>query len=369
MLTQLVSNCSLFRVDRNRCFSETVLLDDTIQRLRARLPATWRLESESLPASRIGPDARLQVSGPNGSTATIAVDVKSARPVRILSLLEQLRRIRENFPGVALLAVAPYLSPSIRTILARDGVGYADSTGNLRLAIDEPALFIETAGVDRDPWPDGQQLRSLRGAAAGRAVRAFCDFTPPYGIRRLAERAGVPAPTLSRVANLLEREGILRTERSRGPIIGLDWQAAIRRWAEDYTFTKSNTTSSWLEPRGLPALLDKLREADLQYAITGSLAANVSAPITAPRIAALYTDNTNAIGERFGLRRAETGANVLLAEPFDPVVFVRGFRRDNLRYAAYSQTAIDLLTGPGRWPAEGEALLGWMQANESVWRA
>lgn len=279
-----------------------------------------------------------------------------------------MNQLRAQAPADRPLVVAPYLSPRIREELIRNGVAYADATGNFRLALDEPALYIETAGADRDPWPDDQPLRSLRGGAAGRAVRAFCDFAPPYGTRELATRAGVPAPTLSRVAELLQREGVLERQRHRGPIVAVDWQAALRRWAQDYDFVRSNRMSNWLEPRGLPALLAKLGEADMRYAITGSLAANTIAPITAPRLAAVYIDNARAAAATLGLREAESGANVLLAEPFDAVAYARGFEREGQQYAACSQLAVDLLTGPGRWPAEGEAVIEWMLANESIWR-
>ena len=36
--------------------------------------------------------------------------------------------------------------------------------------------------------------------------------------------------------------------------------------------------------------------------------------------------------------------------------------------AAPSQVAVDLLTGPGRNPAEGQALLDWMENHECTWR-
>jgi hypothetical protein len=32
------------------------------------------------------------------------------------------------------------------------------------------------------------------------------------------------------------------------------------------------------------------------------------------------------------------------------------------------QLVVDCLSGSGRMPAEGEAVLEWMQANESEWR-
>jgi hypothetical protein len=51
------------------------------------------------------------------------------------------------------------------------------------------------------------------------------------------------------------------------------------------------------------------------------------------------------------------------------VAWERGSSEKGLRFAAPSQVAVDCLTGNGRMPAEGEALLEWMLANESEWRA
>ena len=58
----------------------------------------------------------------------------------------------------------------------------------------------------------------------------------------------------------------------------------------------------------------------------------------------------------------------MLLRPFDPVVFDRNQTDGGLRYAAPSQIAVDCLTGNGRMPAEGEALLDWMLDNEGAWR-
>ena len=33
-----------------------------------------------------------------------------------------------------------------------------------------------------------------------------------------------------------------------------------------------------------------------------------------------------------------------------------------------SQLAVDLLTGPGREPSQGEQMLIWMEQNEDAWR-
>ena len=42
-------------------------------------------------------------------------------------------------------------------------------------------------------------------------------------------------------------------------------------------------------------------------------------------------------------------------------MFSRGQDADGVRSVSIAQAAIDCLTGPGRMPAEGEALLVWMR--------
>jgi hypothetical protein len=187
-------------------------------------------------------------------------------------------------------------------------------------------------------------------------------------VEQLAKRSGISLASVSRVFALLDREALI-TRQPRGPIITVNWEGLIRRWSADYTFARANTTRTFLEPRGLPTLLNKLQTAAVPYAVTGSLAAAKIAPIAAPRLATIYADNIDRAAEQLGLRPAETGANVVLAEPFDNVVFERTWEIDRVTYAAPSQVAADLLTGPGRGPAEAEELIRWMKDHEDEWRS
>ena len=81
-----------------------------------------------------------------------------------------------------------------------------------------------------------------------------------------------------------------------------------------------------------------------------------------------FVDDAVRFADQFGLTPTANGANVLLIEPANSVVYERGREVDELCYVALSQAATDLLTGPGRNPTEGEALLQWMQANSEAWR-
>jgi hypothetical protein len=346
--------------------SETALARRITDTLQERLPPTWQLCSQPLAVGgRRRPDFMLEIRAPNGAQAKVVIEVKPRlEPADVPRVLDELAR---NAAANASLVAAPFIGPRARQRLAAAGVGYADATGNFRLTLDQPALVVDLTGASANPWPDTRPLRSLKGPAAGRVVRALCDFRPPFGVRQLAARSSTSAASISRVAAVLEREALL-TRDPNGTIVEVDWPGVLRRWVEDYALTTSNRVGTFLEPRGLPVLLDKLRGICWPYAVTGSLPATVTAPVAPERLAVIYVQDTARAAEDLELPPTEAGTNVLLAEPYDPVVLDRTWSKDDIVYAALTQVAADLLTSPGRGPAEGEALMRWMADNEQVWR-
>jgi hypothetical protein len=353
------------RVARDKQSSETQLLGRAVQLLQDRLPSAWLVEREPIAPGPRRPDAIFTVTAPDGREIAIVVEAKrSVEPRDVDRIVDMLQEGRGGAPFV----VAPFLSPATRARLIEREAGYADSTGNFRIAIDDPLVLIETSGAERDPEPLDRPLRSLKGRGAGRCVRALCDFIAPYGVRDLAKTASLSPATLSRVVDLLVRD--LLVERGpRGDVQNVDVSGVIRRWAKDYSFQRSNSVETFLEPRGFGSLRGKLGSAKLIYAATGSLVAAAVAPIAAPRLVQLYVRDLGAGAQALSLRPTEDGANVMLAEPFDDVVFERTTRRDGITSAALSQVSVDLLTGPGRSPSEGEALLEWMGENPDAWRS
>ncbi len=356
---------------RNNPITEAQLLRTTEDLIRRALPDGWKVKLTREPSRRHSrQDGFLELTAPGSERTTFVIEVKrSLTASSLLAAIDQLAAYVAASGDAALpLLVAGYLSPRSQEVLIARGVSFADGTGNLRLSATSPGLFISLAGASKDPWPDDQPLRSLKGRGAGRAMRALLDFRPPYGVRELASRAEVSPATLSRVIDLLERDGVLMKD-SRRAVKAIDWAAAIRRWSQDYELRRSNSVSTYLDPRGLSAVVKKLSGAQWRYATTTSLAAQRFAPIAPTRTAVVYVDDALEAADRLKLRPADAGANVLLVEPFDEVVFERTLLRDELVTASPVQVAVDLLTGPGREPSEGEELLDWMKGNEDVWRA
>jgi len=379
---------------RIKPISETELVMQFLETLRGILPKGWTVQEPErdvlwasssgstqvnslkeetpwlwadLPEPRQRPrrvDAVLNIGAPSGEESRLVIEAKKKLDPRdVPTAIAQVRRDL-NEP---LLIVCPYVGPRTQQRLVEEGVGYADATGNLRLSLERPALFIQTKGAVTDPWPLDRPLKSLKGPAAGRAVRALCDFRPPFRIRELALRSKTALASLWRVVDLLDREALLQ-RKERGYIESIDWAGTVRRWTQDYAFPASNSVRTYLEPRGLPVLLERLRQLKEPYAITGSLAVPGETAVAPPRLGAVYVRAAATAAAGLELRASDSGANVIVAEPFDRVVFERTSTRDGLVYAAPSQVVADLLTSPGRGPAEAEALMSWMERNQDAWR-
>ena len=381
-LTRTGAEIILFHVMWNSYISETKLIDTAVKAIGTRLPPRWFLldrERETAvrspqDSSRMA-DAIWELRGPDGLSSDIIVETKGP-PVeprmvdRIASRLKALANSRYEQAGTTpvCMLVSTYLSPLARERLTEAGISYADATGNLRFAVDRPAVYIEIQGADRNPFRENRPLHSLKGGRAARVARGLLDYQPPFGTRELAGKTGSSAAMVSRVASLLEPDEIVTKESPRGRIVLVDWEALARRWAMDYDFASSNALTTWLEPRGTRVLFSRLRDTGIRYAVTGSFAGHRLAPIAEPRLAALYVDDPDTAARSLGLCPAETGGNVLLARPFDPVVFERAEYDDGITFAHVTQVLLDLMTGPGRGPAEVEALLAWMRDKEDIWK-
>jgi hypothetical protein len=343
-----------------------------VDAIRSRLPRNWTLEIlESWPEGHdLGADAVIRIEAPGGETSRVAMQVKRTFEARDVQAV----LTRDPSGGLprpeALMVVTRYLNVRVRERLEAEGLAYADATGNLLLALPKPALFLRDVGAARDPWRGpGRPRASFRGSIAARVVRGLIDFAPPMTVPELVKRSDVSTGAGYRVVEFLEREGLLE-RRKRGPITRVDWRTILERWAEDYELNLQEGPVRMLEPRGVETALKKLGAAewDGRYALTGSAAAAFFEKYAKTRMALIYAERPAELADRLGLRPVETGANVLLVRPTDEVVFTRLTKRDGLRVAAPSQIAVDLLNGPGRSPAEADALLDWMQGNESVWR-
>ena len=352
-------------------YTEEEIVATGLVMLRDRLPSDWSFAEAAAKQETSGADDALTLRSPDGGKLDLVVEARRLLDIRdIPGVVAKLdRRINGATTKIGIVG-ARYLAESVRQRLIEAGVSYFDTTGNILVRAQVPAVYISDRGADRDPGRGpGRPRGTLKGEPAAKVVRTLLDLQGPWKISDLVKTSGSSTGSAYRVIEFLESEALVSRERN-GLIAVPDWSALLRRWSDDYQFLRTNTTTQWITPRGIDSLLEKVRAHEVSdYAITGSIAAATWAPFAPIRSAMIYTPNPEHAAEAWGLRAVDAGANVVLARPRYEVLLKRTVdRTDGLRVAAPAQVAADLMTGPGRAPSEAEELVNWMRSNEQFWR-
>jgi hypothetical protein len=353
---------------------ETPLLEWAVDWLRKRLPEKWEvdLDAPEEPDGRARTDGRIVLQAP-GNSAWIAVEARSSlSPLEAENLLPRLAQLVRSMTGnMPLLIVAPWFSRRTQDLLVQQGVNYLDQTGNALIKLSNPAVYVESEGAARNPDPKARGAIRLRGPKAGRLIRTLVDVRPPYTLKDLVQATDLAAGYVSRTLDALNEEALIR-RAPRGPVESVDVPALLRRWASSYDVFKSNQSTMFIATEGLDDLFKAIRaeaEKGAQIVITGSVAAARLAPIASPALLLAYTPEPELLARRLKLLPADEGANVGLLWPYDPIALTRTSWVEGFQLAAPSQVAVDCLTGNGRMPSEGEAVLSWMENSEMDWRS
>jgi hypothetical protein len=147
-------------------------------------------------------------------------------------------------------------------------------------------------------------------------------------------------------------------------VTSVEWEPLLRRLTQSHSFLHANTSSTWITAAAPIRVLDILAGLRVERAVTGSCVT----PAVAPDIAVICAADPERLGKTARLLPVTTGSNVILAAPYEPIVFQRARDIDGRPVVSVVQAAIDPLTGPGRMPVEGKALLTRMRRNERRWR-
>jgi hypothetical protein len=361
--------------------SEEQILRTAIAELTNRLPPRWNADVRYEGVrGQVPGDAVVILTAPDGQTATLYAETRRSLVTKDLSAIsEQLGRfvdaaLEEQPAGaVAPLVVSRYLAAPLQAWLTERNMSYVDATGNMRILLSQPALFLRDVGAQKDPWRGpGRPKGNLTGRSAARVVRALADFPPPYTVPGLMKLASTPSGNTYRAVEFIEEQDLL-TRGDDGAITDIRWRALLERWSKDYGFMKLRGVTTHLAPRGLPDLMKRLADlpegdAAKRYAVTGSLATPKWEAYAQAKNAMIYAERPEELASYAGLRRVDAGANVIIAPAAETAAFERTQLLDGTVIVSPSQAAVDLLTAPGRGPEEGRVLLDWMVRNESDWR-
>ncbi|MEX0650987.1 MAG: hypothetical protein WD186_03060 [Actinomycetota bacterium] len=191
----------LIAMETNIPLGENDLVEQAIDRFRGSLPPGWAVQQTSrtfsggnLRQPQMLADGAIDVTAPNGVSATLVVEAKTAFSPRDVErtfgggLTRTLRTVTYNVP---ILVVSEWLSPRTQDLLAEQGINYLDLTGNVLVRLDNPTVYIRSAGAERAPKQVSRGRVRLRGPKAARVLRLLLDVRPPYGVRDVAASSGV----------------------------------------------------------------------------------------------------------------------------------------------------------------------------------
>ncbi len=331
--------------------------DAAVDTLTSIMPPEWTIEV----VGRSDTGGTVRATNTSGAAGEFDVLVREALDPRSAIALDD--------PARPTFVFARWLSKRTRTILSDCGFSYGDDTGNLSLSLPAPEIYIRLDGATQDPSPKPIKGPNLRGPKAWALLRTLIEVQPPYSVSELAAAVDTDPGYVSRVLTALSDE-LLLTRPPRGKVQHVEWEALLRQLTSNYALLVANETTNWIASAGPEQFLDDLGASKLrQWAVSGSFAAARAVSVAAPEIAVVYADDPERIADTLRLRQVRNGGNVVLARPYDQIVFERNTTTDNTVYVSPVQAAIDCLTGPGRMPAEGEALIKWMAKKTNRWQA
>jgi hypothetical protein len=335
-----------------------------IQGLLARIPSVdlQAIEKESARGKLRGPDfdfrATLKVGG---KPWTIIGAIKRlGQPNEIRGAVAQLQLLSGQLPRKSNYGIilAPYISPESAQLCDEAGVGYADLSGNAKLAFGP--IYIETQGKE-NAFKRQKEAKSLFSPKSQRVLRTLLQGPlKTWKVSELAEASEVSLGWASALKQQLvarewasEERGGLRITR---PDSVLDAWAASDDWGSRTEVRQYSSLST--EPLGtakdLQRALGKKRIAFTQW-----IAGWLRQPYTLPLIVTAYVEEWPEdafLESRLNARRVPRGGRLWLVKPKDAGVFRPGQEIQGFPLVSDIQIYLDLLKAGQRGDEEAAEL-------------
>lgn len=266
--------------------------------------------------------------------------------------------LRKTFYNGYFVFAAPYVSESSRDICREAGVGYLDLLGNCLIAFDQ--VYIERFGFEKEP--EKRELRSVFSDKASRVVRRLlANPHHRWHVQELAKETGVSTGMVSQVkTKLLDSEYVDRV----GDMFALARPVdLLKRWGEAYRFEKSELSEYYsAKPLGEVerAISEVCQKRSFDYAFTlfaGAKAVGSQYVRVANRTHAYLLGEKDQVAQEVGLKKVESGGNVVLMKPFDEDLLFGKRLVDGVWVVSDLQLYLDFCSQKGRAQETAEFLL------------
>jgi len=294
------------------------------------------------------PDYQAIVRG-EGFKQIVYLEIKTlGTPKSTREAVNLLVRRIQNDPASYGIFVAPYIAPRSAAICKESGIGYVDLSGNCSIAFQQIFINREKSG---NQYPFKTGLSSIYSPKSERILRVLLVY--PYRTWKaidLAKEAQVSLGMITQVSKkLIEEEWLKKTSQG---ISLTQPEKLLVDWSNNYTI-KRNVQNNYYSMKPLQDLeieiADTCRKLNIPYALTGFSASNRLAPMVRGQRAMLYVSrDIDSVAEKVGLKPVESGANIILIQPYDDGVFWNAKSIGDLEISEPVQVYLDLKRYPGR---------------------
>jgi len=236
-------------------------------------------------------------------------------------------------PEACAVLYAPVISPRVAALARERDVSFIDGAGNGRINAPAAGLFVERSGRITPGQHCVQRASDPFSPRSSRIIRAMLHKPQrAWRMEELAEHpdVGVSIGLVAKVKGWLLSEGYAASPQRR--LVLTRPADLLDAWAARFTGAVQQTG---LYLRGDPAEVEEVvagwcaREG-VRYALARLSAAWRLVPDIRHSVASLYAEAGNsdhrglidALRKACGAAEVDSGANLLLLQPFDPSVFV-----------------------------------------------
>jgi len=274
--------------------------------------SNWSLEPASKNESY---NALLELTTVSGKLKAACVFIVAPTKAKIARLQERVARFHESSDPLPLL-ISDYLSEPLQLFCREACVPYLDLSGNVW--IEHPLLVIHRSS-QAPRFPASRPGRTPFADKASLVLRFLFSEGQAGGVRELARSVGLNPGYISRIVNVTEELGYVRTLGNRS-IRLLAPREVLGDWASRYHW-KRNRIGHYTLPEGggEDSLLTRLKE-DQNVALTMHAGANLIDKYTSYRGWHIYcrtVPEQMALEKDLSLTRVESGAgDVILMQPY-----------------------------------------------------
>lgn len=306
------------------------------------------IESIEEVTDKAGPDYRVTVQGA-GFKQIIYLEIKTlGTPKSAREATNLLLRRYQTEPMIYGVLVVPFISARSAAICKEAGIGYVDLSGNCSIVFQQVFISRENMG---NQYPFKTSLSSIYSPKSERILRVLLGY--PYQIWKsidLAREAQVSLGMITQVSKkLIEEEWLNKTPKG---ISLTQPEKLLADWINNYTI-KRNLLNNYYSLKSLQdvecEIADTCGKLNIPYALTGFSASNRLAPMVRGQRAMIYVSHSiELVAEKVGLKPVESGANIILIQPYDDGVLWNAKPIDDLQISNPVQVYLDLKRYPGR---------------------